>query len=408
MRIGESKWWGEILRRKIFQIKAFLLFSVFLWPSYGQNLGGTAYQQTVENTLAGSLLYHFVAHTGTIDTALSLSNVRIDPLTAPTPGTFEILMFGDDGTFVRAHSNQLKGGVFNLVGSTDRGLQATAAFFLGDVFADLGLPPTTRFVGYVRINHSFTKAAGTAQVMDLGAGRGFRIGYTASEISTAPVIKSISPSPVDAGVVVTLSVSGENFFSGLTASITTDDGTIVVPPNDLLVDSSSQIRIRAIFAEKTAAYAATITVKNPDGQNSSGIVQVRASKKPFSQLQAQRLLGTWVFTYSNNRPAETYRFTEVKEGGPGQHQAIGERLPTGFPGSATTPLPASGYYDFNLKKFVINTLYGAVSTSHVFEFNSPGMISGCFSSAFIKRSDTADRNADACEVTFTGRLVSLP
>jgi len=379
-----------------------------LCPSYGQSLGGTVYQQTVHNTLDGSLLYHFVAHTGTIDTALSLSNVRTDPLTAPTPGTFEILLFGDDGTLVRAHSNQLKSAVFNLVGSTDRGLQTTTAFFLRDVFADLGLPPTTRFVGYVRINHSFTKATGTAQVMDLGGGRAVRIGYTASEIPPPPVIKSISPSPVEPGVVVTLSVSGENFLSGLTASITTDDGTIVVPPNDLFVDSSSQIRIRAIFAEKTAAYTGTITVKNPDSQNSSGTVQVRASNKPFSQLQAQRLLGTWVFTYSNNRPAETYRFTEVKEGGPSQHQAIGDRLPTGFPGSGTTPLPARGYYDFNLKKFVINTLYGAVSTSQVFEFKSPEMISGCFSSAFIKRSDTADRNAAACEVTFTGRRVSLP
>ncbi len=159
-----------------------------------QNLGEVVYQQTISTTLAKSLLYHFVStFTNTnvtpnrilFDTAMSLSNVRSDAATAPTPGTFEIIAVSQNGTVTRATTDQFTTSAFITslglvtVGG-HKGLTETAVFFITDFFRDRGAVPS-KFVGYAIVNHSFAVATGVANVIDFGTGSGFNISYVAAQ-----------------------------------------------------------------------------------------------------------------------------------------------------------------------------------------------------------------------------------
>ncbi|HEY3129918.1 MAG TPA: hypothetical protein VGL91_10700 [Acidobacteriota bacterium] len=157
-----------------------------------QNLGEVVYQQTISTTLAKSLLYHFVATFSNtqvtpnrvlFDTAMELANVRTDTTRANTPGTFEIVAINQDGTVIRATSDQLTSASMtgNLTTvSGHKGLTETAVFFITDFFKDRGAIPA-RFVGYAIINHSFPVGTGVANVIDFGTGSGFNISYVAAQ-----------------------------------------------------------------------------------------------------------------------------------------------------------------------------------------------------------------------------------
>ncbi|MBI2821176.1 MAG: hypothetical protein HYX74_03030 [Acidobacteria bacterium] len=150
-----------------------------------QNLGEVVFQETVDTSLQGSLLYHFVAKVGTgFDTAISLTNVRTAPATPPTPGTFTIWMISNTpntgGTAISGTSEQLTNARYNtiLVGGK-RALVETASFFAGEFLADRLF--TGNFVGYAIVNHSFKVGTGVANVIDFSTGTGFNITYPAAQ-----------------------------------------------------------------------------------------------------------------------------------------------------------------------------------------------------------------------------------
>ena len=155
-----------------------------------QNLGEVVFQQTISTAETKSLLYHFVAKVGTgFDTAMSLSNVRTEPIaTAPVPGTFTIYAVHwkpeAGGTVTVGTSTQLTDARYNTVvvgtGATaKRGLVETASFFAGDFLRDRSV--TTNFIGYFIINHAFKVGTGVANVIDFSSGTGFNISYVAAQ-----------------------------------------------------------------------------------------------------------------------------------------------------------------------------------------------------------------------------------
>ncbi|MBI3939503.1 MAG: hypothetical protein HY315_01590 [Acidobacteria bacterium] len=175
---------------KNFKVVAFvvgLVFVVMMANAAAQNLGEVVFQQTINTAEKKSLLYHFVAKVGNgFDTALSLSNVRTNPITtAPTPGSFTIYAVSNTpssgGTVTVGTADQLTNARYNTITvGGKRGLVETASFFLSEFLTDRGFT-SANFVGYMIINHAFPVGTGVANAIDFASGVGFNISYAAAQ-----------------------------------------------------------------------------------------------------------------------------------------------------------------------------------------------------------------------------------
>jgi hypothetical protein len=159
-----------------------------------QNLGEVVFQQTINTAETNSLLYHFVAKVGSgFDTALSLSNVRTNPIaTAAVPGSFTIYAVSNvpnsGGTVTVGTADQLTNARYNTVTvGTKRALVETASFFISEFLTDRGAT-AANFVGYVIVNHGFKVGTGVANVIDFTSASGFNISYVAAQYNRTATV----------------------------------------------------------------------------------------------------------------------------------------------------------------------------------------------------------------------------
>lgn len=93
--------------------------------------------------------------------------------------------------------------------------------------------------------------------------------------ATAPAINSIAPNPVPSRTPTTLTVTGTNFQSGFSASVTTPSGVWFLAPAALTFVSSTQVKVQ-VTMNGTPPYSATLTITNPGGLSGSRGFQVAA------------------------------------------------------------------------------------------------------------------------------------
>ena len=111
------------------------------------------------------------------------------------------------------------------------------------------------------------------------------------------VTMSASPTSIERGQSATLRWSSTNAVS---ATITPGIGTVPTSGS------------RSVSPTSTTTYR--ITVRDADRQTASDTATVTVADKPFNQLQTERLIGTWVFSYTIiSEWTDTYRLSDVRE-----------------------------------------------------------------------------------------------
>ena len=106
----------------------------------------------------------------------------------------------------------------------------------------------------------------------LAASQNFQVSASGG-VSLQPAITSITPNPVPWEQVTTLTVNGNNFQNGFTASVTVAGVNYAVPAPCLTFVSSSEVQI-ALYMGGATSYTATLTITNPGGLAASRSFQV--------------------------------------------------------------------------------------------------------------------------------------
>ena len=106
----------------------------------------------------------------------------------------------------------------------------------------------------------------------LAASQNFQVSASGG-VSLQPAITSITPNPVPWEQVTTLTVNGNNFQNGFTASVTVAGVNYAVPAPCLTFVSSSEVQI-ALYMGGVTSYTATLTITNPGGLAASRSFQV--------------------------------------------------------------------------------------------------------------------------------------
>ena len=104
---------------------------------------------------------------------------------------------------------------------------------------------------------------------------------------TSPSISTISPDSVTPDIPVWLTVDGENFQAGFSASVTTPAGgpfPVPDPATNLIFISPNQLRVQVEMIAGASEYLATLTITNPDGRSTSGTFTVRAPSTEAPQI----------------------------------------------------------------------------------------------------------------------------
>ena len=130
----------------------------------------------------------------------------------------------------------------------------------------MGATPSAPYTATLRITNPDGKSAkGTFQVVE----------------ATPPVVSAISPNSVEVGVSTTLIVTGRNFQTGFTATVSTAGGTSTIPPAGLSFVDSTQLRVQVTMgATPSPPYTVTLRIMNPDGRSATGTFQVVESTQP--------------------------------------------------------------------------------------------------------------------------------
>lgn len=153
------------------------LLSVMSLQALAQNVGDAVFQNPIDTTVRGAVLFPFVAWTGTtggFSTGVSLSNLAPQAGIAALPATdrdgyVTFIFVNKDGTKTSIDSRTLpQGGTsfgFQSNGSLKSG--TTATFFIDQILTQGGgFPPTGTFIGYLLVTHTFTQGTGTANIID--------------------------------------------------------------------------------------------------------------------------------------------------------------------------------------------------------------------------------------------------
>jgi hypothetical protein len=94
--------------------------------------------------------------------------------------------------------------------------------------------------------------------------------------SLQPAISSITPNPVPWEQLTTLTVSGSNFQSGFTASVTVGSMNIPLSAASLIFVSSTEVQV-PVYMGGATSYTATLNITNPGGLSASQGFQVSSS-----------------------------------------------------------------------------------------------------------------------------------
>ena len=100
--------------------------------------------------------------------------------------------------------------------------------------------------------------------------------YNFTVRAAAPTITNVNPDPATAGVDTALIVSGINFRTGFSASVTTPDGTSNISSSQLTFISSTEIHVQ-VTMHGTPQYQATLKIFYSNGQSTTGTFQVQGT-----------------------------------------------------------------------------------------------------------------------------------
>ena len=169
------------------------------------------------------------------------------------------------------------------------------------------------------------------------------------------VTMSASPTSIERGQSATLRWSSTNAVS---ATITPEIGT--VPTSGA----------RSVSPTSTTTYR--ITVRDADRQTASDTATVTVADKPFNQLQTERLIGTWVFSYTIiSEWTDTYRLNDVRESSitPGEWNIFGTNQYDGLVIAGYSP--SLGMFSLLDPGITINQFF-------TFDFVGSSTVSGCY------------------------------
>ena len=169
------------------------------------------------------------------------------------------------------------------------------------------------------------------------------------------VTMSASPTSIERGQSATLRWSSTNAVS---ATITPGIGTVPTSGS------------RSVSPTSTTTYR--ITVRDADRQTASDTATVTITDKPFNQLQTERLIGTWVFSYTIiSEWTDTYRLNDVRESPttPGEWNIFGtdefdDLVIAGYS-------PSLGMFSLLNPGIIINRFF-------TFDFVGSSTVSGCY------------------------------
>ena len=173
---------------------------------------------------------------------------------------------------------------------------------------------------------------------------------------------SVSDSSPNAGESFMLSATVRNqgngrsasttlrYYHSLAATISTGDtevGTDAVGSLTAAASSDQSISLTAPSTAGTYYYGACVdpvSGESATGNNCSRAVTVTvasSTNKPFNQLQTERLIGTWIFSYSigSSEFTQTYRLNDVRESSltPGEWYILGTGQFDNYGGMHLTP-----------------------------------------------------------------------
>ena len=170
------------------------------------------------------------------------------------------------------------------------------------------------------------------------------------------VTMSASPTSIERGQSATLRWSSTNAVS---ATITPGIGTVQTSGS------------RSVSPTSTTTYR--ITVRDADRQTASGTATVAVTDKPFNQLQTERLIGTWVFSYriSSSEFTSTYTLSDVVESSitPGEWHIFGTDEFDDLVIAGYSPL--LGMFSLLDKSITIDRFF-------TFDFIGSNTVSGCY------------------------------
>jgi hypothetical protein len=125
--------------------------------------------------------------------------------------------------------------------------------------------------------------------------------YSFTVRAPAPAMMNITPDPVTAGQLTTLTVTGTNFQGSFSASVTTPSGTLDLASTELTFDSANQVRVR-VSMTGTPPYDATLNIINPDRQVASRSFHIAGGSVPATGLSGTVRIFDGVDSYKLNGP----------------------------------------------------------------------------------------------------------
>ena len=205
---------------------------------------------------------------------------------------------------------------------------------------------------------------------------------------------SVSDSSPNAGESFMLSATVRNqgngrsasttlrYYHSLDATISTGDtqvGTGAVSGLAAAASSDQSISLTASSTAGTYYYGACVdpvSGESATGNNCSRAVTVTvasSTNKPFNQLQTERLIGTWIFSYSigSSEFTNTYRLSDVRESPitPGEWNIFGTDQFGGGVVAGYSPL---------LGMFSLFGSIGTIDQFFTFDFIGSNTVSGCY------------------------------
>ena len=184
------------------------------------------------------------------------------------------------------------------------------------------------------------------------------------------VTMSASPTSIERGQSATLRWSSTNAVS---ATITPGIGTVPTSGS------------RSVSPTSTTTYR--ITVRDADRQTASDTATVTVTDKPFNQLQTERLIGTWVFSYTIiSEFTRTYTLSDVRESPttPGEWNIFGTDEFDDLVIAKYSPSHRIGMFSLFDPGIIIDQFF-------TFDFVGSSTVSGCY-----YRVDKDDNSLSRC------------
>jgi YVTN family beta-propeller protein len=213
-----------------------------------------------------------------------------------------------------------------------------------------------------------------------------------STATPKPTITSISPTSGSVGTTVSVTIAGTNFVPGGTTIQMSGAGITV---GKITVNSPTSLTTTFSIDSTAASGDRSVNVMTAGGVSNAVTFTVATTS---SQAQVQKLVGTWVFTYTiASQHTETLKLGTVQQASDGSWLINGTSI-GGF--------AVAGNYSSSLQKYVLlERVPNFLDDYWIFDFTGTDTVAGCF----YQKNPGQGPNAydlSTCNVSMTGQRTS--